>query len=182
MERRNFIQKGAAGLLALSTLTQVFATSDTKSLDAKKIGQKAYDVFNQKKLTCGEAIMVAVCEALGIKNEIVPDISIALSGGIGLRGHVCGAVSGAAITYSMIAGAKISDRKTKCGTILKASGRIDDGVKKIYKTTSCKGLTHIDFSTAEGKKLFNEKFRAGKCGDIVRVSTELLVEELKILG
>ncbi len=182
MKRRDFISKTGAAVAALSILPNAFANTNLSALDSKVIGQKAYDIFNKNKLTCGEAVMLAVCESLGIKDEVVPDITIALSGGIGLQGHVCGAVSGAAVTYSMIAAPKFTERKAKCGNILGASGRIDKGIKEKFKTTNCKSLTHIDFSTAEGKKLFNEKFRAGKCGDIVRVSTELLVEELKKLS
>lgn len=182
MERRSFFAKGACGLLTLSAMQNLFAAGNMKELSAEKISKRAYAIFNEKKLTCGEAVMLAVCEDLGIKNDLIPDITIALSGGIGLKGRVCGAISGATVTYSMIAGSKIADRKTKCGTILSASGRIFDDFKKQYKATSCKGLTKIDFSTAEGKKLFNEKFRAGKCGAIVRLSTELLVNELKKLA
>jgi C_GCAxxG_C_C family probable redox protein len=45
---------------------------------------------------CSEAVLLAACAALGVKdNEVIPSIAVGFGGGMGLTGRVCGAFSGA---------------------------------------------------------------------------------------
>ncbi len=119
MNRRRFMQAAAAGP---ATATAAAATAHTRAgqpttpaatVDPDELAQAAVRHFLPGKLTCGEALLKAGCEALGVRSDLVPDVALGLAGGVGLQGKTCGCVTGPAMVLGLAVGRQETEYKKK---------------------------------------------------------------------
>jgi len=186
MNRRNFIQKciagvavGGASLLVRGEMLVEQTDSIPKKIDTKDLEKKSIEYFIADKKTCCEAITMAGCDCIGIKSDIVPDISLGLAGGVGLQGSVCGVVSGAAMVLSLAIAKKENDYKKKKMLVLAAAGRLYKEFEKEHGSTNCRTLCGLDLTTPEGKKALEESVKKDKCSKFVATAAKLLAKELQ---
>jgi C_GCAxxG_C_C family probable redox protein len=121
--------------------------------------------------------LLAVCQELGIENEAIPRIATAFGGGIGGRGDVCGAVVGSVMAIGLKHG-----REEPWQPRDKAYALAQEFCRRFQEemgTLSCRELTGMDLSTAEGRDAFYSSdvplrvcLRAG--GTAFRLVMELL--------
>ena len=121
--------------------------------------------------------MLAVCQELGMENEVIPRIATAFGGGIGGGGVICGAVVGSVMAIGLKYGREepSQPRDKAYALALEFCRRFQEEMGSL----SCRELTGIDLSTPEGQKAFYSSdvpirvcLRAG--GTAFRLVMELL--------
>lgn len=96
---------------------------------------------------CSESVLLAITQAHGIENEIIPKIASCFAGGIGNSGSVCGAVSGAIMAIGLIVeeGETFEDYLNKLSIGNEFRKRFEAEMGTIY----CRELTGYDMTTSE---------------------------------
>ena len=187
MERREFLKTCAAGVTIGATSLPLVETARAGDASAKrdinpaKFAETAYQHFIPGKLTCSESILIAGCEALGIKSELVPDIALGLAGGIGLQGKTCGVLTSSALVLSLAIAQKEKEYPKKKMATLQAVGRVYKAFEKQVGDTRCRALCGLDLTTPEGRKELQTRVKEQTCTRYVKVGSELLVKELRTL-
>ena len=101
---------------------------------------------------CSEAVLKAVCQELGIENELIPRIAGALGGGMAGTGEVCGAVSSALMCISIKHGREEPSQSDDEAYVL--ARRFLRRFRNEMGSIRCRELTGIDLTTREGVKQF----------------------------
>ncbi len=149
-----------------------------RNIDPDKLSKTAYQHFIPGKLTCCESILMAGCEALGVKSDLVPDIALGLAGGIGLQGKTCGVLSGCAMVLSLAIAQKESGYSKKKMSTLQAVARIYRAFKEELGDTECRPLCGQDLTTPVGRKKLQESVKEQTCARFVQIGSELLAAKL----
>ena len=151
-------------------------------LDGERMAVAADHYFMVDGRCCGESVLKSGCEALGIKNDVVPDIALGLGGGMGLQGHICGAVAAAALVLSLAFANAIEDYPTRKTAVFAAVGRLCMELEKRFGSIQCRQMCGLDLTTPEGLNQLVESVKARKCAGFVKESARALAVELKALA
>ena len=187
MKRREFVRKCSVGVvlggLSAASLTAAPAAEEgeKKPVDPDKLAKTAQERFVAGKRTCGESIVMAGCEALGVRSDLVPDIALGLAGGVGMQGETCGVLTGSALVLSLAVAQKEKEYPKKKMRTAECVGRVHRAFKKQCGCTDCRSLTGLDLTTPEGREKLKVSVRAQKCTKYVEVAARILGEELKTL-
>ena len=125
--------------------------------------------------------MLAVCQELGIENELVPRIATAFGGGMGGTGAVCGAVAGAAMAIGIKHGREdpAQSRDHAYALFQEFRRRFEAEMGHIC----CRELTGIDLSTPEGFETFwNSDVPVRVCLRAAGLAFDIVMELLKDAG
>jgi len=185
MKRREFLSSCVTGVtisaasLPLLSTTRANTKEGNRNIDPDKLFQTAYQQFIPGKLTCCESILMAGCEALELKSDLVPDIALGLAGGIGLQGKTCGVITGCAMVLSLAIAQKEKEYPKKKMATLQAVGRIYSAFKEQVGSTECRTLCGLDLTTPEGRKMLQESVKEQTCTKFVKIGSELLAKELE---
>jgi C_GCAxxG_C_C family probable redox protein len=96
--------------------------------------------------------LLAVCQKLGIENEVIPRLATPFGGGIGGRGNVCGAVVGSVMAIGLKYGREEpSQPRDKAYALAQEFCR---RFEEEMGSLSCRELTGMDLSTPEGHDAF----------------------------
>lgn len=136
------------------------------------ISQEAGTLF-EKGFNCAESVSIAMSDSLGIKTDIIPKIATPFGGGIGRRGSVCGAVSGAVMAVGLKYGrmGPDEDKEKTYGLAL----RFYERFKKEFGSVLCYDLIECDLTTPEGKKKAKDlKVHEEKCSKFVAGAVDIL--------
>jgi C_GCAxxG_C_C family probable redox protein len=68
--------------------------------DIDRVGDRAEEYF-AGGLNCCEGCLKAVSESMGVACDCIPSIATGMGGGVGHTGHICGAVTGAAMAIGL---------------------------------------------------------------------------------
>jgi len=185
MRRRDFLKTGLAGTMALTgagLLTRQALSqeaSDASADDPDALAAAAVEHFIPGKRTCGESIVAAGAQALGIESELIPDIALGLAGGVGRQGETCGVITGAAVVLGLAAGQKESDYSKKKARALGAAGAFCRQFKQSFGATDCRALCGLDLTTPEGRKELKERVKVAKCRRFVEQGARTLAGQLR---
>ena len=116
-------------------------------------------------------------EALGVESPLLPNVALALGGGIGMQGNVCGAVAGCAMALSLAAAQKTNDY-TEQKLAMPAAGTPLSEVRPAMRLGSVADICGLDLTTQEGIAKLMSGVRDEKCAPAVLVAARLLGEEL----
>ena len=95
---------------------------------------------------------MAVCQQLGIENELIPRIATPFAGGMARTGEVCGAVVGALMCIGIKHGRdEVGQPEDKAQGL---SGEFLRRFRDEMGSIQCRELTGIDLSTPEGLAQF----------------------------
>jgi C_GCAxxG_C_C family probable redox protein len=136
------------------------------------ISQKAAALF-EKGFNCAESVSMAMSDFLGIKTDIIPKIATPFGGGIGRRGSVCGAASGAIMAIGLKYGRMEpdEDKEKAYGLALKFYERFE----KEFGSVLCYDLIECDLTTSEGRKKAKDlKIHEEKCFKFVERAVDIL--------
>jgi C_GCAxxG_C_C family probable redox protein len=180
MKRRQFVQKCVAGGAAWCALETTGHAEEAKRspISPDELAKAAQRHFLEEKRSCCESVLLAGCEALGIKNELIPEIAIGLAGGIGMQGETCGVLTGSALVLSIALPKKETEYPKKVMRTAQAVGQVHKEFKKQCGHTDCRSLTGVDLSTPEGRAKHKADIRGPKCSRYVAVAARLLAERL----
>jgi len=129
-----------------------------------------------KGYNCAQSVLSTMCEHWKIESELIPKIATAFGGGIGLRGSVCGALTGGVMAIGIKHGVNEPSSKKR----LKAyelAGVVYKEFEKRHGSVLCREL--IGYNLSDSKELEKaEKARVfeTKCVGFVKSMIEILAE------
>jgi len=137
-------------------------------------------VFRFKEgYNCCESILMSYTEVKKIRSGIVPKIATGFGGGIGRRGSVCGALTGATMAISLKYGRDRLDQKGYDLCVAKSS-ECYERFKKEFGDVHCLNLIRCDLSTSKGRTLFKEmKLKESNCIKYVEGAAKIVLDITK---
>ena len=148
------------------------------TIDGERMAAAADKMFMANARCCSESLLATGCDALGIKNDLIPDIILGLGGGFGLQGHVCGSVSGAVLVISLAMAKKVPDYAARKMATYEAAGRLCKTLEKRWGSVQCRQLCGLDLTRPEGLAKLMGGVKAEKCAGFVKDAARALAEEL----
>ena len=139
----------------------------------------AMDMF-LKGYNCAQSILYAFSDESGLPDDTALKISSGLGAGMGLRGEVCGAVTGGILVLGMRHGwVSNDDRTAKEITYFKTRELMHQFALK-HGSCICRDLLNgCDLTTEEGQRFFKENDYLGRiCNKCVQSVVEIL-EQMK---
>jgi C_GCAxxG_C_C family probable redox protein len=93
---------------------------------------------------CAETTYLVLCEAFGVGDPADSSPAMALNGGIAYSGGTCGAISGAALAFGLLAGSQIDDHREAKRVARELTARLMDSFRDEHGATDCRDLIGID--------------------------------------
>ena len=142
----------------------------------KDFSEKAVSFFN-KGFNCAESVLMSMQEFLGL--EMNSTMATGFGAGIGRKGSLCGAVSGAILAINLKNGRQKAEDKE---SIERAYSKAREFYKKFEEkmgSAICYDIIKCDLTTEEGQKIFkdNNLFEK-KCVKCVETSMDILLNML----
>ncbi len=131
--------------------------------------------YLKKGYNCAQAVIKTYAGDVGMNEEDAVKMASALGGGIGRTGHVCGAVSGAALVIGMKFGSTNNTVKHSRDKAYQKAKELVEKFSVQNKTVLCKDLLGYDISTDEGLK------QAREAGVMVQKCPLFVLSAAKIL-
>jgi len=134
----------------------------------KTISERAAKHF-ETEFNCAESVLMSLAESIGVRSELIPKIATPFGGGIGRRGSVCGALTGAVIAIGLKLGrSEAEDTRSRDESYEKALELLER-FEKEFGSVLCYDLIKLDFTTPEGRKMI-KAVRLEKCINFVRAA------------
>jgi C_GCAxxG_C_C family probable redox protein len=128
-----------------------------------------------KGFSCSQAVFSAFSPALGLPADTALRIASAFGGGIGRRGEVCGAVTGALMALGLATGHADNDETSKAATY----ELVDKFLRRFqaaHKSVTCRTLIGHSMDTSEGLE------RAREAGVFKTICPHLVADAAEIVA
>lgn len=119
-------------------------------MDETEIAQRAVAHF-RSGFNCAESVLLAMEEAYGIHSNVIPRIATPFGAGIGRRGSICGALTGAVMAVGLRHGRMVPKDEARERPYKLAIALYND-FEDEFSTVLCYELTGCDLTTEEGRK------------------------------
>lgn len=128
---------------------------------------------------CSQAVLSAYASTLGLEVDLALKVAGGFGGGIGRRGDVCGAATGAVMVLGLKHGWTTTDDTDGRKRTYEA---VNEFLRRFQQRTGaidCRDLLGFDLSTDEGMKLAMERrIHTDVCPGFIRAAAEILEEML----
>jgi C_GCAxxG_C_C family probable redox protein len=131
--------------------------------------------YLKKGYNCAQSVIKAYANDVGMNEEDAVKMASVLGGGIGRTGHICGAVSGAALVIGMKFGSTDNTDKHSRNKAYQKANELLEKFSAQNKSVLCKELLGYDIKTKEGLK------QARESGVMVQKCPKLVLSAAKIL-
>jgi C_GCAxxG_C_C family probable redox protein len=142
---------------------------------ASQFAEKAANYFKQD-YNCAQSVLLTMQEYYGIRrNKLIPKIATAFGGGIGRRGSLCGALTGATMAIGLRHGTNktVLIEKEKAYEI---ALKFYDQFAKECGSPFCRELIGYDLTNPEELgKMRKSNVRDEKCCRFVKKAVEILI-------
>jgi len=137
--------------------------------------EKATSYFEQG-YNCAQSVLLTMQEYYGIhRNKFVPKIATPFGGGIGKRGSLCGALTGAIMAIGLKHGTNTTLLEEKKKSY-KLARKFYDQFEEACGSPFCSVLIGYDLTDAEdSERARKSNVRAEKCSNFVRKAVEILI-------
>ncbi|MGD9397078.1 MAG: C-GCAxxG-C-C family protein [Candidatus Thorarchaeota archaeon] len=130
---------------------------------------------------CSQSVMKSILEAKGLDFSEIFQLAAGFGGGVGLQGHICGAVSGAVAAIGVINGTKFDDAKQHKEATYEMVAKFMTAFKEKNGSIICDDLTGIEMAdiTAHDRAIEDGTFEEvcpGYVKDAVRIVLDLTKE------
>ena len=151
-------------------------TSDSEA-GRNHIAARAVSLFTHTDYNCAESLLLAAAEHLRKCTPSIPCIATPFGGGMGRKGSVCGALTGALMALGLVYGrSKPAEDKER---IYGLTRELYDGFTKKFESPFCSELIDCDLGTTEGRDKYHKlNVRDLKCKNYVSFCGERLAEML----
>jgi C_GCAxxG_C_C family probable redox protein len=105
---------------------------------------------------CAETTLLTLRGALGLPDDLDSSAVMALNGGVGYSGEICGALSGAAVALGLLAGRLEADHATAKRRARADTARLIEDFRAAFGSVRCRDLCGYDISTREKHDAFIE--------------------------
>jgi C_GCAxxG_C_C family probable redox protein len=133
------------------------------------------DRYFQQGLNCAQAVLRAVAEARGFAcAQCIPAVALAMGGGVGRSGHVCGALTGAVMAIGLAVDRAVSGGPVeKKQAAYRVAGRCVREFAAVFGSADCRGILGFDWSEPDAlDRARRENIKAAKCTPCVRWAAE----------
>jgi C_GCAxxG_C_C family probable redox protein len=103
---------------------------------------------------CAETTVMTVAGAYGLPEAAGAPEAMALSGGVGYSGEICGALTGAAMAAALVASNLEPDRRAAKRQSQRATARLLEEFRAEFGAVTCRDLIGMDISTPEKHDAF----------------------------
>jgi C_GCAxxG_C_C family probable redox protein len=140
-----------------------------------EIASRAVSLFVDTDYNCAESVLLAAAERLRKCTPSIPCIATAFGGGMGRKGSVCGALTGAFMALGLVYGrSKPTDDREK---IYGLARELYDRFTEKFGSPLCSELIACDLSTADGRDKYHKlNVRELKCKNYVSFCGETVAE------
>lgn len=122
---------------------------------------------------CAESVLLAVAESKGIHTPLIPKMATGFCSGLSRTGRMCGAVSGAIMSISLLTGRSApTDSLEECYAITR---KLLELFEQRFGSTNCPHLIGCDLHTEEGRRIFEENHLADRCQRFVEEATGIVM-------
>jgi C_GCAxxG_C_C family probable redox protein len=137
--------------------------------------EKAANYFKQD-YNCAQSVLLAMQEYYSIpKNKLIPKIATAFGGGIGRRGSLCGALTGAIMSIGLRQGTSttvLAEKEKAYNIALKFYDRFAEECGSPF----CRELIGYDLTDPKDlERLRKSNVREEKCSRFVKKAVEILI-------
>jgi C_GCAxxG_C_C family probable redox protein len=131
--------------------------------------------YLKKGYNCAQSVIKAYACDVGMNEEEAVKMASVLGGGIGRTGHICGAVSGAALVIGMKFGSTDNTDKHSRNKAYQKANELLEKFSAQNKSVLCKELLGYDIKTKEGLKQARESgIMVQKCPGFVSSAAKIL--------
>jgi C_GCAxxG_C_C family probable redox protein len=143
----------------------------------ENLAEEAVSFFKQG-FVCSESVLMVMQDYLGLEQN--PKLATGFGAGIGRKGSLCGAVSGAILAINLKYGRqKAEDKESIKQTYIRALEFYKRFEEKMGSAV-CYDIIKCDLTTEEGQKKFKENnLLEGKCFKCVETSIDILLDILE---
>ncbi|MBN1579582.1 MAG: C_GCAxxG_C_C family protein [Anaerolineae bacterium] len=121
---------------------------------------------------CAESILLAVAEWKGIESDLIPRIATGFCSGMARSCGLCGAVSGAVMGISLVAGRDSPDEPVvECYTLVQ---QFLDEFEARFGSTNCQQLIGCDLNTEQGQADFKANHLIEQCTEYVQEAMRMV--------
>jgi C_GCAxxG_C_C family probable redox protein len=142
---------------------------------SSRFSEKAANYF-KRDYNCAESVLLTMQEYYGIRrNTLIPKVATAFGGGIGGRGSLCGALTGAIMAIGLKHG---TDKTvlTEKGKAYEIALKFYDRFVKEWGSPFCRELIGYDLTNPEElKRLRKSNVHEEKCSHFVKKAVEILI-------
>jgi len=149
----------------------------TMKQQTSRFSEKAAAHFKHD-YNCAQSVLLTMQEYYGIhKNRLIPRIATAFGGGIGRRGSLCGALTGAIMAIGLKHGInKPSLKGIEKEKAYEIALKFYDQFAKECGSPFCKELIGYDLTNPEElERLRKSNVREEKCSHFVKKAVEILI-------
>jgi len=135
----------------------------------------AADRYFQEGLNCTQAVLRAIAEARGLAcPQCIPGVALAMGGGVGHTGHICGAATGGVMAIGLAVDKAItSGPAEKKQAAYLAAGRLVREFAAVFGSADCRGILGFDWSEPGAlDRARRENIKSCKCTPCVRWAAE----------
>jgi len=130
---------------------------------------------------CSQSVMKSILESKGMDFDEIFQLAAGFGGGVGLQGHICGAVSGAVAALGVINGRKFGDVNEHKEATYESAAKFMQMFKEKNGSIICDDLTGIVMADkkAHDRAMENGTFRKvcpGYVEDAVRIALDITNE------
>lgn len=152
--------------------------SGVKDVDALSRADLADELHGQK-FSCSQSVLAAFADDLGLDRDAALGLGAGFSGGLGGRGEICGALTGAIMAAGMKHGWRRGDDSDARAATEWVVNRLVERFEESHGSTICRDLLDYPVSSnAERAAARESGLITVDCGKFIRNATELLDEIL----
>ena len=144
---------------------------------SEQASQRSLELFKSGYF-CAESVLLAIAESQGIQSDLIPKIATGFCSGISRTGGMCGAVSGAIMGISLVAGRSSPSESLEFNYTL--TQKLISLFERRYGSVNCRQLIGCDLTTESGQRFFLENHLMDCClqyaEDATRMAISLIAE------
>ena len=134
-------------------------------------------VFFDSGFQCAESVLMSAKEALGVRSSALPRVATGFGAGVGRKGSLCGALTGAVMGIGLAHGREHPGQDREGAYTL--ARRIYDRFKTRFGSPYCMDLIKVDLNTKSGMDKYHKlNMHTEKCARFVAAGAGMLEEEL----
>jgi len=134
-------------------------------------------VFFDSGFHCAESVLMSAKEALGVRSSALPRIATGFGAGVGRKGSLCGALTGAIMGIGLAHGRQNPGQDRERAYALART--VFDSFNTRFGSPYCADLIKVDLNTKAGMDKYHRlNMHTLKCGKFVAECAGMLEEEL----
>lgn len=130
-------------------------------------------------LFCAESVILSIAKAQGIESELLPRIATAFCSGMARSCGMCGALTGAIMSVSLVLGRSAASESVEPS--YRAARRVIQEFESEFGSRDCQALLDgCDLNLPEGQRMFKEQNLGARCllftGKAAEMAARVIVE------